>query len=156
MLSKCSLSALWVLNCSLIALLPRKMKIDCSRQTCPWQTDRWTLAFLELLSEPKMYIIERYFMIPMWVTPFLLLNSWHWYNYAYTAGLVILNVSSFHFNILSNVLCCAALWLWAVRRVHFHIQFWAFITRWSLLIINWGMKDLRNGGLEEPRFWTII
>ena len=53
LLSYCSLTALWVLDCSLSALWPRKMKIDCSRQTCAGQTDRRTKWLLELLSEPK-------------------------------------------------------------------------------------------------------
>ena len=57
----CSISAFWVLSeCSLTVLTDclkiwaRMMKIDCSRQTCPWQTDtRQTLALLELLSGQK-------------------------------------------------------------------------------------------------------
>ena len=40
--SDCFLTALLLSECSLIALWPRKMKIDCSRQTCPAQTDRQT------------------------------------------------------------------------------------------------------------------
>ena len=52
------ISMLWVLyECSLIALWPRKMKIDCSRQTWTGRTDGRTdehrSAFIELLSEPK-------------------------------------------------------------------------------------------------------
>ena len=57
-LSDFSLSVLRLLyecsSCSQIALRPRKMKIDCSRQTWTGRTDEQTLAFLGLLSEPKM------------------------------------------------------------------------------------------------------
>ena len=46
---------LWVFtDCSLIALWPRKMKIDCSRQTWTGRTDEHRSAFIELLSEPKI------------------------------------------------------------------------------------------------------
>ena len=53
LLSECSHSAFWVLPDCLIALWARKMKIDCSRQVWHTRTHRRTLAFLELLSEPK-------------------------------------------------------------------------------------------------------
>ena len=46
--------------CELSDLHNRTMKIDCSRQVWPGhtdtQTDGRTLAFLELLSEPKIYL----------------------------------------------------------------------------------------------------
>ena len=41
----------------LIAFWLRKMKIECSKQSCPWQTARRTMAFLELLTEPKIIMI---------------------------------------------------------------------------------------------------
>ena len=40
--NKCSLSALWVLDCSLITLWPRKMKIESSRQTWTERTNERT------------------------------------------------------------------------------------------------------------------
>ena len=51
----CSLRARLLFDCSLSALWPRKMKIDCSLQVCAAQTDGRTLWLLELLSEPKMH-----------------------------------------------------------------------------------------------------
>ena len=46
LLSDCSLSVIWLLsecsNCSQIALWPRKMKINCSRQTCAGRTQKVT------------------------------------------------------------------------------------------------------------------
>ena len=47
-------------ECYLSVLWPQKMKIDCFRQTCPWQTNRRTLAFFVLL-EPKMYLSKSCF-----------------------------------------------------------------------------------------------
>ena len=57
-------------ECSLIALWHRKMKIDCSRQTCAGRTDRRTKWLLELLSEPKMPICtlkpDIFIILPLW------------------------------------------------------------------------------------------
>ena len=48
-----TLIALWILyECSLIALWPRKMKIDCFRQTWTKRMNKQRLAPFELLLEP--------------------------------------------------------------------------------------------------------
>ena len=61
------MSVLWVFSdrslSSLIDLWPRKMKIDCSRQTWTEHTNERRSAFLELLSEPKMKMYYKFLRV---------------------------------------------------------------------------------------------
>ena len=88
-----ALSALWVFiycsNCCLIALWPRKMKIDCSRLLLSIlcrtdrRTNRQTLWHLELLSEPKIYVYQTAPVTPTW---YYILVDLRWHSIFYYPG----------------------------------------------------------------------